>query len=244
MLRASDYRAKAREALNGNWTLAVIIVLVMQVLIMIINSLPEIILAMAGFIDYASIFTYNEIGAYASPIGSLIYWALLAISGLITYSLVMGYVYFNINLIKGTDYGFENLFARFYNILKNFGLYFMIGVFTILWSLLFIIPGIIASYSYSMAPYIMAEDPDVGVFEAIRRSKEMMMGYKWKYFCLSISFLGWIILGTFTCGIGLLWVIPYMEAANAVFYLEVSGQNTEDTTNATNAQYEYNYYDE
>ncbi len=244
MLRASDYRARAREALKGNWALAVIVGVAMSVIVVIINYIPQIILAMGGFISFQDILTYEQASVYASPAGAMIYLILQLLIVLISGALGMGYYLFNINLNKGSDYRFENLFARFRIILKTFGLFFMMGLFVTLWLLLFIIPGIIASFRYAMAPYIMAEDPDVGIMEAISRSKEMMVGYKWKYFCLSISFIGWIIVGLFTCGIGLLWVSPYMEAANAAFYLEISGYNSQSTENASNAQYEYNYYDE
>ena len=102
---------------------------------------------------------------------------------------------------------------------------FLINLYIFLWTLLFIIPGIIASYSYSMTHYIMAENPEYGVNEAIAASKEMMRGNRWRLFCLRFSFIGWSILCIFTLGIGYLWLNPYMEAANAAFYKEISGWN-------------------
>ena len=87
----------------------------------------------------------------------------------------------------------------------------------------------------------MAEDPEVGIMEAIGKSKEMMKGYKWKFFCLEISFIGWILLSLFTAYIGLLWVTPYMQTAFAAFYLEVSGQSGQS---GQKTQYEYDLSDE
>ena len=89
--------------------------------------------------------------------------------------------------------------------------------------MLFIIPGIIASYSYAMTDYILAENPELTAKEAIERSKDMMEGNRWRLFCLEISFVGWGILSLLTLGIGSLWLTPYMEASMAAFYREVSG---------------------
>ena len=100
----------------------------------------------------------------------------------------------------------------------------MTSLFVTLWSLLFIIPGIIASYRYALAPYLMTENPEIGVMEAISRSKELMRGNKARLFCLQFSFLGWILLCILTLGIGSLWLSPYMKAAEAAFYLDVTGR--------------------
>ncbi len=105
----------------------------------------------------------------------------------------------------------------------GFCLNILTAIFVLLWTLLFIIPGIIASYSYAMAPFIMLENPNCGARCAISESKEMMRGNKWRLFCLDISFIGWIILSAFTLGIGYLWLNPYMEVSRAAFYREISG---------------------
>ena len=89
--------------------------------------------------------------------------------------------------------------------------------------LLFIIPGIIASYSYAMTPYILAEHPELKAREAMQKSKEMMDGHRWRFFCLQMSFFGWALLSILTLCIGLLWLVPYEYAAYAAFYREVSG---------------------
>lgn len=99
----------------------------------------------------------------------------------------------------------------------------MRGLYTFLWSLLFIIPGIIAAYSYAMTGYILAEDPELTAGEAISRSKEMMSGNRFRLFCLQFSFIGWEILSALTLGIGNLWLRPYKQAAVAAFYREISG---------------------
>lgn len=86
------------------------------------------------------------------------------------------------------------------------------------WSLLFVIPGIVAAYRYSMATYIMAENPNMQATEAIERSKTLMDGRKGDLFCLDLSFIGWALLAVLTAGIGNLWLVPYMTVSRAAFY--------------------------
>lgn len=87
------------------------------------------------------------------------------------------------------------------------------------------LPGIIASYRYAMVPYLIAEFPELSVMDAMEESKRLMRGNKWRLFCLNFSFFGWIILVVlFTLGIGNLWLSPYIRAANAAFYLDITGR--------------------
>ena len=97
------------------------------------------------------------------------------------------------------------------------------ALYTFLWSLLFIIPGIVAGFSYAMTDYILAENPELTADEAITQSKTMMYGNRFRLFCLQFSFIGWDILATLAFGIGHLWLTPYKQAAYAAFYREVSG---------------------
>lgn len=91
-----------------------------------------------------------------------------------------------------------------------------------LWSLLLIIPGIAASYSYAMAPYIPMEDPDCSGSESLKRSKELMQGHRAELFFLDLSFIGWELLAILTLGVGFLWLNPYVYAARAAFYRNLS----------------------
>ena len=94
----------------------------------------------------------------------------------------------------------------------------MTTIFIGLWSLLLIIPGIVAAYKYSMVNYVMIDNPELGVMGSIRRSKEIMRGHKLDYFILHLSFIGWIILSVLTFGILLLYVSPYVSVTEANFY--------------------------
>ena len=97
-------------------------------------------------------------------------------------------------------------------------------VFIFLWSLLFVIPGIVKSYSYAMANYIKSENPSMTGNDAITESRKMMNGHKLDLFLLDLSFIGWILLSILTLGIGILWVNPYMQASHAHFYEELKAQ--------------------
>jgi hypothetical protein len=96
---------------------------------------------------------------------------------------------------------------------------FVTGILIFLWTLLLIIPGIIKSYAYRMVPYILADNPNMGVREAISLSNEMTMGHKFDMFILDLSFIGWYLLGALALGIGVLFVAPYENATNAELYL-------------------------
>lgn len=106
--------------------------------------------------------------------------------------------------------------ANYRNIVKTM---FLRDLFTFLWSLLFIIPGIIKFYSYRMVPYILADNPNIGASRAIQLSKDMTYGHKWKMLVLDLSFIGWYLLGLLCAGIGTLFVNPYAYATEAELYL-------------------------
>ncbi len=105
--------------------------------------------------------------------------------------------------------------GRYLNIVKTL---FFRDLFVCLWSLLFIVPGIIKSYQYRMVPYILAENPDMDWRHALDISAAMTQGHKWDLFILDLSFYGWLLLGALLCGIGILFVLPYIQATNAEVY--------------------------
>lgn len=135
----------------------------------------------------------------------------------------VGYAKFNMNLVDGKTAEITNLFGYFKNWKKVLLANLLRNVYIFLWSLLCGIPGIIATYSYAMVPYIMAEYPELTASAACKKSKEMMNGYKLDLFVLELSFIGWALLAALTCGIGSIVLKPYMEAAVADFYREISG---------------------
>ena len=111
------------------------------------------------------------------------------------------------------------VFRGFKHFWGAFKVQFFSGLFTFLWSLLFVIPAYIKIFSYSQAMYIYAENPDMGALAAINRSKMMMRGRKFDYFSLMfLSFYPWMLLAPFTLGILYVWLLPYMELTSINFY--------------------------
>lgn len=123
-----------------------------------------------------------------------------------------------LKMTQGVKPEVSELFAHFNKFWGAFKVTFLTGLFAGLWSLLFVIPGIVKGLSYSMAMYILAENPEIGALEAINRSKAMMNGHKMDLFVLQLSFIGWHLLGGITFGIAYVWIIPYMSATMANFY--------------------------
>lgn len=136
--------------------------------------------------------------------------------------LTLGMVAFFLRLIRREPYEVQDIFSGFTRFVPSFLLYLLSAVFVFLWSLLLIVPGIIAGLRYAMSFYIMNDHPELTAMEAIERSKQMMYGHKWRYFVLQLSFIGWGLLCVLTLGIGLLWLIPYMAATTANFYEDLS----------------------
>ncbi|MBE5940084.1 MAG: DUF975 family protein [Lachnospiraceae bacterium] len=121
--------------------------------------------------------------------------------------------------VKHFGYGFANNYKNVVNVM------FFRYIYTFLWSLLFIIPGIIKSYEYRMIPYLLAENPDMTKDEAFALSKRMMDGNKWDAFVLDLSFIGWNLLSICTCGIlSIFYVNPYIYATNAELYLALKNR--------------------
>ncbi len=115
------------------------------------------------------------------------------------------------------------IFNGFNYFAAGFVAFLLMTIFIFLWALLLIIPGILACLSYAMTYFILAENPQTRGLEAIRKSKGMMKGYRWKLFCLSLRFIGWIILGMLSLGIVFLWIIPYFWTSLANFYIDIKG---------------------
>ena len=115
--------------------------------------------------------------------------------------------------------------AGFHPYGRTVGAMFLRDLFTCLWSLLFVIPGIIKHYSYRMVPYILADDPTIGGKDAITLSRQMMNGHKWNTFVLDLSFIGWELLSALTVGLlGLFYVKPYEAATGAELYKVLKNQ--------------------
>jgi len=153
------------------------------------------------------------------PIASLI------ASGPLTFGVAIFWLAFSRN--QNPELG--KMFEGFNTWIRALKAYFLMIIYIFLRLLLLIVPGIIAVYAYSQTYYILADDKEIGVNDAIKKSKEMMKGHKWKLFCLGCRFIGWGLLCILTLGIGFLWLIPYAQTSSAKFYDDIKGNNPTET---------------
>ena len=217
-MTSSCIRSRARQTLEGKWGVAVLAAFLAALLgglatgngfsIEIdedwLKSLPRIVRAYLGV---------------ALSVGGILGLAQFILGGVVQ----LGYSRFLLDMHDGKEAEVSDLFSQFDRFGDGFCLNLLRGIFIFLWSLLLVIPGIVASFSYSMAHFIMVENPNMTASEALKASKELMDGHKWDLFCLNLSFIGWILLCILTLGIGYLWLEPYMNAAHAAFYRSIRG---------------------
>jgi len=160
---------------------------------------------------------------YSLLLGVLSYTGIgsLLLSGV----LAIGMCVITLQISRLGKSGIESIFDGFRKGLgNNIVAGILVQIFTFLWALLFIIPGIVKSYSYAMTYYILADNPDMAPTDAITESRKMMDGNKWRLFCLDLSFIGWYLLSILTLGILALWISPYNMMARAEFYESLKPQ--------------------
>lgn len=194
----SEFRRRARESLRGQWGKSIGAVL--------LASIPSFILGFLGLFSH-TLETAGTIMSY-----------------LIAGMLALGSAIFFLSIARKQKPPVTTVYQGFNYPVKAFLLYLLMVIFVFLWTLLFIIPGIIAAYRYSLAYYILGENPDMKPLDAIRRSKELMAGNKWRMFVLQLTFIGWMLLCIVTLGIGTLWLGPYMAVTTAHFYDELKNR--------------------
>ena len=229
-MEAKTIRARARANLAGNWGLSVAVAAVASVLgglITGVSFLPELETvipleyypALQRYVDW-----WNEglhIGSVTLNFRSGIFgFAAFLIGGV----LQMGYADFLLKQHEGKDTSFGDLFSKFDWFGTGFAQRFLRSLYVLLWTLLFIIPGIMKEYSYAMTPFILAENPNMTASQAIRSSEDLMDGHKADLFILDLSFLGWNILAALTLNLGNLALNPYKNAAYAAFYRQLQAE--------------------
>lgn len=203
----SELRAQARERLEGKWgtfVLMTFLLYVIQALLQIPGSVGDLFKVLSP----ENALTSESL----STLSVLLTLLALPLSWGLTVSLLRNHREESVDL--------ENLFDGFRGgrYTRVFCALFLVQLFTFLWTLLLIIPGIIKAFSYALTPYILLDEPELTARQAIARSCEIMQGRRWKLFCLYLSFIGWGILCLLTFGIGFLWLVPYMNASVAAFY--------------------------
>lgn len=239
---SKDFKARALEALRGNWFVAIVAGMIASMLggttmgfsfsfnveyrtdggteapdgdgfVAMIrsisqNQLPQDDSAYAEFILY--LFGIMLIAMLISAIVSLI----------IGSGVGIGYSKFNLDMLNGDKPKIATVFSGFDRLKTGIAAHLLIFIRVLIGMIFFLIPGILMAYSYSMVNYVIADNPDMNAREALRESKRIMKGYRWRLFCLSLSFIGWVFLGVFTLGIAFIWVVPYQQAAIAALYEE------------------------
>lgn len=227
MVESAVLKQRAKNALSGHWGSAILVSFVASLLGGAGGS---------GSASSSSEIDSNTLNALVQEypwLEDAIHIFLTILPFIIVYGVIiaiiggmiqLGYNQYCVKLCLGVDAGIQELFVHKQYLLKAFALNLVIGIKIALWTCLFVIPGIVAAYRYAMASYIMAENPDIGIMEAIEESKYLMDGHKGDLFWLELTFFGWSFLCVFTLGIGYLWLTPYMDVTKAEFYLELTGR--------------------
>ncbi len=240
--RARDFRAAARKALQGFWLMAIVVTFVAALL----GGTTQGSISVNADVNYE--FDSTELasipGANESALAHYVDWmesmndrfpalkplmaflsVLAAVQLIIGGPISLGYNRFKLHRLDGEEAKFSDLFSCFDRFLDGLWMRIRTILQVFLWALLFIIPGIVAAYRYSMVPYLMADHPGMTVAQAFDRSKAMMKGHKGELFLLHLSFIGWLLLSAITLGIGGLVVAPYMQFAEGAFYRNLAADH-------------------
>ena len=218
-MTSSELRAIARRNLEGTWGISVGVALVAAIL----GG------SMAGAGSNINFNINEESIRNLPPIFWTVLLPLVSVAGLLGIvsfilggTVELGYAKFLLKQYDRKQLQFSDLFSQFERFGTGFAQKFLRTLFTVLWSLLFIIPGIVKGLSYAMTPFILEEHPEMTASEAIKASMRLMDGHKMDLFILGLTFIGWQILACLTMGIGFLFLNPYMNAAYAAFYRDIS----------------------
>lgn len=247
----SILKNNAKSILKTTYWMSLLACLIISIISSCGTYLSNIVQRMgSGAIDYTEYFEYmsegdfqaameeaEKISSYSNPI-----------IGLLSNAITIAFTIFVLNIVsvglrkfflkarftrKGDIGDMFSTFSNYGSIMKTM---FFYDLYIWLWALLFIIPGIIKSYSYYMVPYILAESPNIDTDRAFEISKKTMNGEKANAFIMHLSFLGWYLLGVLACCIGVIFVNPYANATYAEFYAYVK-QKSLSTGIATPADY-------
>ncbi len=221
-MKARDFRSLARQNLSGRWLISA--------LVCFIASLLGSGSSTGSSLNFD--FESQDLSTVLSPdvvaiieeiaLYLLIYAGVMTIIAFIIGGVIyLGVIRYFLNQHDQKPHEVKDIFSQFFNFGNAFCLRLLTAIYTFLWTLLLIIPGIVKAYSYALAPYLMAEHPEWSANECITKSKLIMDGYKFRLFCLDLSFIGWELLCIFTLGIGNLFLAPYMQASRTAFYRDL-----------------------
>ena len=193
-------RKGAREALSSSWKPAIIA----GAIYICVLFIPSVIAV--------QLFGKN----FGTGVGNLY---MLIVQG----PFMLGYALYSLKLFRKQPAAPSDVFSGFDHFAKAFMLQLVMTIFIVLWTLLLVIPGIIATYRYRLAYYVLLDNPNIGVMAAIAESKRLMSGNKGKFFILDLTFIGWGILAVLTFGLGFFVLVPYLAMTQVVFYERANG---------------------
>ena len=220
----SDYRRIARENLSGNWGQSILVAFVAALFGALMTGVSFSIDIDATILTELPMFIQRYVALMAKIAG------LLAIAQFVVGGTVqLGYAKYLLKQYNKASFDIKDLFSEFHRFTQGFLQNVLRGLYVFLWSLLFVIPGLIKIYSYAMTPFIMAENPEMTANEAITASRELMDGHKGELFCLELTFFGWMLLNILTLGLGSLALNPYMNATRAAFYKDLTAPHAQNT---------------
>lgn len=207
-MKISELKKHALTSLDANWGKAICVILLILAT-SLLTTLVEITFS-GGLTAW---FESDELTFSATLAGLLVSLALIPFT--------IGVSWYFLNLSRSENPLISDTFEPYKSgsvMWKVIGASIVQFIFIFLWTLLLIIPGIIKSFSYSQVFFILKDNPEMGILDAITESRKRMDGLKWKYFVLLLSFIGWAILSLLTLGIGYLFLFPYMYTTLGAFY--------------------------
>lgn len=218
-MNTKEIRLQAKERLVGNHVLVIVLSFFNSAVIGILTSISD---------RYApTIVSYNPFQMVVNPDANPGLYSLFNISASIL-AVFLGFALIKvlIDISRSTKSNLTDCYASAFSDdpIKTLVTSLIVGIFTVLWMLLFIIPGIIKSYAYGMYLYLLDVKPDMTVSETIKESMRLMDGHKLDLFLMDLHYLMLILLGIFTLGIYWLWVIPRMRLARVIFFEEIYNQ--------------------
>lgn len=175
-------------------------------------GIEQVLNLAAGFFDVSIEYSPgNILGFSVSRLPGITSLFVTILISLVVWLLSAGFTCYCLGVRRGEKMPYSTLFEGFSFAGKVIALTLVMGVFVALWSLLFVIPGIVAIYRYSFAMFYLCENPERGVMECLNLSKQSTRGYKWQYFILGLSFFGWYLLAGVVCDLAAL--VPVIGAA-------------------------------
>ena len=212
-----EIKTEAKQKIKGNlWEVWKVIIIV-AIISSIINVIVEKIFGKSTIVYFDK--TAKTISEMLSSMKVVYNYPSMICSylfGLLVVPAQVGINLYMLNFIREKEYSLEDLKKLYPKIGILIAINILITVAVFCGSLLFVIPGIILSFAYSMAFYIFADNPDIGIIDCLKKSREMMKGYKFDYFAFCLSFIGWILLCILI--VPIIWVVPYIQTATTIYY--------------------------